>query len=417
LLGIEEATMLAAPDAVHRGWLLDSADKLPAPVNEKPVKKDATPQTFNDCELIGAIDAPALKKSTPVHGTFQLTWDTVKDATHEIQEATRADFSDAATIFLGAGSSLTIHGRGAGDYFYRARTFLNGQQSAWSKGIVVRVAGIAGFSEVAEKDFSDTHLFAIHDAMITMAAARGDLVTLLSLPSHYDSARAIAHTATLASKFDPNILSYAALWHPWLIGRDEEGGPLRTIPPDGATAGVMAKRANARGAWVAPANEVLHGVIALEPAIGANARQSLQDAGVNLIRHEPTGFVCLDSDTLSIDADVRALNVRRLLILVRRAALRAGNDYAFEPNGPSLHNTIKRGFEALLSTLFLRGAFAGRTARSAYQVVTDDTVNTRQTQDLGRVIAELRIAPSRPLSFLTIRLVQRGDAALVQEVR
>ncbi|HEX7828029.1 MAG TPA: hypothetical protein VF787_00155, partial [Thermoanaerobaculia bacterium] len=47
LLGIEEATMLAAPDAVHRGWLLDSADKLPAPVNEKPVKKDATPQTFN----------------------------------------------------------------------------------------------------------------------------------------------------------------------------------------------------------------------------------------------------------------------------------------------------------------------------------------------------------------------------------
>jgi hypothetical protein len=33
------------------------------------------------------------------------------------------------------------------------------------------------------------------------------------------------------------------------------------------------------------------------------------------------------------------------------------------------------------------------------------------------MIAELRVAPSRPLSFLTVRLVQDGDATVVQEVR
>jgi len=33
------------------------------------------------------------------------------------------------------------------------------------------------------------------------------------------------------------------------------------------------------------------------------------------------------------------------------------------------------------------------------------------------LIAELRIAPSRPLSFMTIRLLRRADAAAAVEVR
>ncbi|HEX2123112.1 MAG TPA: phage tail sheath C-terminal domain-containing protein, partial [Thermoanaerobaculia bacterium] len=122
-------------------------------------------------------------------------------------------------------------------------------------------------------------------------------------------------------------------------------------------------------------------------------------------------------DTLTNDEEVRALNVRRLLILVRRAALRTGNDYAFEPHSTTLRNTVKRGFESMLATMFHRGAFAGRNASSAFQVVTDETVNTPQSADQGRFIAELRIAPSRPLSFLTIRLLQRGELSTAEEVR
>jgi phage tail sheath protein FI len=254
-------------------------------------------------------------------------------------------------------------------------------------------------------------------ARVRMCAARADLVALLSLPRHYDERRAVAYASALGTALEPQTLSYGAIWHPWLITIDEQGGALRTTPPDGATAGVMAARAAARGAWVPPANEPLRGVVSLTPAIPAAARQSLQDAAVNLIRHEPAGFLCLDSDTLSNDDDVRPLNVRRLLILVRRAALRAGNEYAFEPNGDALRNTVKRGFESLLATLFARGAFAGRNARGAYQVITDETVNTPQSVDAGRFIAELRIAPARPLSFLTIRLLQRAEASTAVEVR
>jgi phage tail sheath protein FI len=35
--------------------------------------------------------------------------------------------------------------------------------------------------------------------------------------------------------------------------------------------------------------------------------------------------------------------------------------------------------------------------------------------DLGRLVVELRVAPSRPLAFLTVRLVQTGAGVTVRE--
>ncbi|HEX6096524.1 MAG TPA: hypothetical protein VF432_09390 [Thermoanaerobaculia bacterium] len=444
-LGIEEVTMLSAPDAVHRGWIPDAVGGLTSPLHDgsseggsseflgvprsssekaelldprgTPRNRGTEEPSFVACSSLDPIAVPLLGATDVDGGTYALTWNTLAGTTDELQEATQPDFSDAATIFAGTTGRLDFIARPSGDYYYRVRRLRDGRTSAWSNGVGVRVAGTSGFVALDDDDTDDPHLVTIHEAMLRMCAARADLVALLSLPRHYDERRAVTHTTTLMTALEPQALSYGGLWHPWLIGRDDDAGPLRATTPDGATAGVMAARALARGAWVAPANEPLTGVLALTPEIPAHARQSLQDAAVNLIRREPAGFLCLDADTLSSDEEVRPLNVRRLLILVRRCALRTGNDYAFEPHSMNLRNTIKRGFESMLSSMFLRGAFAGRNEKSAFQVVTDETVNTPQSTDNGRFIAELKIAPSRPLSFLTVRLVQRGEAATAEEVR
>ncbi|HEX6463776.1 MAG TPA: phage tail sheath C-terminal domain-containing protein, partial [Vicinamibacterales bacterium] len=119
----------------------------------------------------------------------------------------------------------------------------------------------------------------------------------------------------------------------------------------------------------------------------------------------------------SQDDDVRPLNVRRLLILIRRIALRAGNRFTFEPNGDRLRGAVKRGFEVVLEQLFGRGAFAGRRTSDAFRVVTEESLNTPQSIEDGRLLAEIRVAPSRPLSFLTVRLVQHADSTVATEVR
>ena len=54
--------------------------------------------------------------------------------------------------------------------------------------------------------------------------------------------------------------------------------------------------------------------------------------------------------------------------------------------------------------------------KARFQVVTDDSLNTPQSVDLGRFIIELRVAPSLPMRFLTIRLLQTSDRTQALEV-
>ncbi len=271
--------------------------------------------------------------------------------------------------------------------------------------------------EVDKSNFDGASLLRIHQALLRMCAARGDLFAILTVPAHFRETDLLAHAAQVAAG-DRNTLSYGALYHPWLTGREENAlDQLRTSPPDGAIAGTMAKRSLLRGAWIAPASEPLRGVVALSPLMHREYWQALQDAQVNIIRQEPVGFVCLNADTLSLDEDLRPINVRRLLQLLRRAVLKLGANYVFEPNDAPFRRSVQRGFEVLLDGMFLRGAFAGRVAAEGFQVVADNSLNTPASIDQGRFIVDIKVAPSLPLTFLTVRLVQAADRTFVTEGR
>jgi phage tail sheath protein FI len=46
--------------------------------------------------------------------------------------------------------------------------------------------------------------------------------------------------------------------------------------------------------------------------------------------------------------------------------------------------------------------------------VVGDPPNSRQSLDAGRLIVELKVAPSMPLEFLTVRLVRSGERLSVE---
>jgi phage tail sheath protein FI len=69
----------------------------------------------------------------------------------------------------------------------------------------------------------------------------------------------------------------------------------------------------------------------------------------------------------------------------------------------------------MLNDMFMRGAFAGDSPASSFQVVCDSTVNEPGSVEEGNFIVLLRVAPSLPMTFLTIRLVQSATDALVTE--
>jgi hypothetical protein len=259
-------------------------------------------------------------------------------------------------------------------------------------------------------------MLAIQAGLLRLCAARGDLMAVLSLPEHYRENEAAQHVSELRSRTaEDTAWSYGALYHPWVLVEGDVDG-LRA-PPDGHVCGTIAIRAESRGAWIAPANEPLADVLGLTLAIAPEQRRRLFDSHVNLVRQEPYGFVVLSADTLAQDPELVPINVRRLLILLRRVALRLGPTFVFEPNSDIFRRSVEREFVALLEGLRRGGAFAGATASESFQVVVDSSVNSTPSLDQGRFIVELKVAPSLPLSFLTVRLVQSGTRSYVTEGR
>ena len=141
---------------------------------------------------------------------------------------------------------------------------------------------------------------------------------------------------------EDRALSFGALYHPWLHHRRQEaqsGTAVILAPPDGVVCGMIAARALNRGAWIAPANEPLRSVVALKPTFNRGEWANLFATQINLVRQDPRGFMLLSADTLSSSDLLRPINVRRLLILLRRLALREGNAYVFQ--GASHDELIK----------------------------------------------------------------------------
>lgn len=368
-------------------------------------------------------------------GRLTLIWPSQLKVAYVLEEATKPDWTDASPVYSGAENRLVLYGRHAGSYYYRVRVLVKEFSSNWSNGVGVLVKAARGWQLKAACDYLPTTLLEVQCALLRMCAARGDLFAVLAVPEHYREEDAERHVKALKPSAEamaiggagPSLiaplgfgetraLSYGALYYPWLVSReDRRPNKLRRTPPDGAATGVLARRALNRGAWVAPANELLRDVVAQATAVERKHWPSLQEAQINLIRQEPRGFLSLSADTLSDEAELRPINVRRLLILLRRQALRLGATYVFEPNNDSFRRLVKRGFEAMLDRMFTRGAFAGAQPSASYQVLTSSTLNTQQMMDEGRFIVELKVAPSLPMTFLTIRLVQTGDRLSTEE--
>jgi hypothetical protein len=450
----DEATLIAVPDAMHRGWD-PAAATVPAVQASRRFARpewlghrgpcvsagaDASPpkqpdwSRFLDCDLVVLhaphfFDAPA----APTMAGYTLRWTLInpRPDTFVLEEARLADWSDAREIYRGANASFDVVGRERGCYFYRVRALLGDTTSDWSKGLAVDL--LTGDWTLRTPDRyagavdGEGQLLAVHRTLLRLCAAKGELFAVLAMPSHYREAEALAYVqqlcaATLSATSVPVIgageavaLSYAALYHPWLTETRDDGGALDT-PPDGPATGVLAVRALQRGAWIAPANEPMKDVVALTPVLRPEWRQAFQDAHINLLRQEARGFLVLCADTLSDDEELRPINVRRLLILLRRLALRRGANYVFEPNGGVLRRMVSRAFESTMNDLFKRGAFAGRTPEQSYQVRIGDDLNTPQSVDAGRLIVELKVAPALPMSFLTVRLQQIGERLTVAEI-
>jgi uncharacterized protein len=84
----------------------------------------------------------------------------------------------------------------------------------------------------------------------------------------------------------------------------------------------------------------------------------------------------------------------------------------FEPNNPQLRLVLTGVVTQLLRELFRANAFAGTSEEEAFFVRCDDALNPTWSQEQGRVVAEIGVAPAQPLEYIVLRITQDADGGL-----
>jgi phage tail sheath protein FI len=84
----------------------------------------------------------------------------------------------------------------------------------------------------------------------------------------------------------------------------------------------------------------------------------------------------------------------------------------FEPQTREVQRQLKGSLTHLLRDLHAEGAFAGATEAESFFVRCDESINTTWSQGLGRLVAEVGVAPAQPLEYLVLRIAQDAEGLI-----
>ena len=188
---------------------------------------------------------------------------------------------------------------------------------------------------------------------------------------------------------------------------------LRSIPPSGAIAGLIARIDSQRGVWKAPAGTEasLRGVARLEYALTDAENGVLNPLGLNSLRVKPVfGTIVWGARTLD-GADAAAsqwkyLPVRRVALMIEESLYRGTQWAVFEPNDEGLWAQLRLNVQSYMHGLFRQGAFQGTRPSDAYLVKCDAQTTTQDDIDRGVVNVLVGFAPLKPAEFVVIRIQQ-----------
>ena len=165
--------------------------------------------------------------------------------------------------------------------------------------------------------------------------------------------------------------------------------------------------------WKAPAgiDASLTGVAAPVYVLSDAEQGVLNPIGLNCFRAFPIyGNVSFGARTL-VGADAQAsewkyVPVRRTALFIEESLYRGTQWVVFEPNDELLWAQIRLNVGAFMHTLFVQGAFQGKSPQEAYLVKCDSETTTQNDINTGIVNILVGFAPLRPAEFVVVQIKQ-----------
>ena len=208
--------------------------------------------------------------------------------------------------------------------------------------------------------------------------------------------------------------SFAAAYYPWVQIQDVSTGNFRYVPPSVVIAGVYHFNDTVGQPWFAPAGLNRGGIDSAVQAyrkLTQGNRDDLYESNVNPIATFPgQGVTVFGQKTTQKKASaLDRVNVRRLLINLKKFVANSSRGLVFEQNTTDLRNQFLNTVNPYMEQV------QANQGLNAFRVVMDDSNNTEETIDRNQLIGQIFIQPTRTAEFIVLDFIVQPTGAAFPE--
>lgn len=201
--------------------------------------------------------------------------------------------------------------------------------------------------------------------------------------------------------------SFAAAYFPDVLTVNPSTGLTTQVPPSVVALGAYASNDRIGAYWNAPAGynrAALTTVIDTATELKEDDLDVLYDAAINpIFNYAGNGFTVWGQKTLlKAASSLDRINVRRLLIFLRRQVRAVANSLLFEPNTQA---TLDK-FNSLVNPILQRIQAGGGVDR--YKVLIDTSTTTQADIENNTIRGKIYVQPTKTAEFITIDFVVNG---------
>jgi len=238
-------------------------------------------------------------------------------------------------------------------------------------------------------------------------------IYLMDMPSYddtptrlYDDASTRPNVRKSVEQFEGRALdnNYSATYFPDVIIEDDLTGEAVNVPPSVVALGALGYNDRIAYPWFAPAGfnrGSLDSVLNTEVRLTAEDRNVLYDARINPIANFPDGgFVIFGQKTLQqAKSSLDRVNVRRMLLEVKRIVSDIANSLIFEQNTPATRAKFISLTKPKLASI------QGNQGIDSFRIVMDSSNNTNEDIEQNRLNGKIILVPTRAVEFIAIDFI------------
>jgi hypothetical protein len=238
------------------------------------------------------------------------------------------------------------------------------------------------------------HSYVANEAL-SLCEDRGDAFYIMDTVALSDN---VTTAVNKANEIDSN---YAATYYPWLRVIDTNTNKLLWVPPSVILPEIYAYNDNVAAEWFAPAGLNRGGIasaVGVKVRLPQTTRDTLYEGKVNPIAQFPGQGICVwGQKTLQRrKSALDRVNVRRLLIAVKKFIASASRYLVFEQNVEATRNRFLNIVNPYLASV------QERSGLYAFRVVMDETNNTPDVIDRNILYGQLYLQPTKTAEFIIL---------------